>query len=79
MAKSRGEKIKQESTYVKLLLNNLTKMNSEIEKQGDVVSDLFQKENEARLEFDMGKKRGQLAEKTMLKEIQKMKRKLTAL
>lgn len=54
-------------------------MNSEIEKQGDIVSDLFRKENEARLEFDLGKKRGQVAEQTMHKEIQKMKRKLTAL
>ena len=71
--------MKQESTYVKLLLNNLSKINSEIEKQGDVVSDLFQKENEARLEFDTGKKRGTAAEQTMHKEIQKMKRKLTAL
>lgn len=54
-------------------------MNAEIEKQGDDVSDLFQKENEARLEFDMAKKKGQVAERTMHKEIQKIKRKLTAL
>lgn len=79
LAKSRGERRKEESLWVKLLLNNLTKLNIEIEQQGDTIRRLFQEENQSRLEFEVGKKRGVASEENTRKEISRLKKKLQAL
>lgn len=79
LSKSKGQKRKEESLWVKCLLNNLKKLNSDIDKQGEKIDELFAAEEQARLEFELGKKKGTASEESLRKEIKKMKERLQTL
>ena len=79
MNKSNRERRKEQVVWVQLLQNNLRRLNSQIEKQGEAIQQLFKSEVQARHEFESHKERGLAQENRLRQEIESMKASLQSL
>ena len=79
LKKSRSARRKELQHWVNLLLNNLRKINTDIEQQGEVIQNLFTAEDDARKEFEAQKKRGIASEEQVRREIAALKTRLQVL
>ena len=79
MATSKRDRRKEQSLWIDHLKNNLRCINADIFKHGEAITQAASAEIDARRDFDLTRRNGQLQEDRLRQEIDEMKKRLTAL